>query len=39
MTGGSDYHQNEPGEVAIKNAYAYFKIDSNDLTGIKKIIG
>jgi len=39
MTGGSDYHQNEPGEVAIRNAYAYFKIDSNNLTGIKKIIG
>ncbi|MBU0722542.1 PHP domain-containing protein [Patescibacteria group bacterium] len=39
MTGGSDYHKNEPGEVAIKNAYAYFKINSKYLEGIDKIIG
>lgn len=39
MTGGSDYHQDEPGNTAIKNTYNYFRIDSNRLTGIKKIIG
>lgn len=39
MTGGSDYHQDEPGEAPIKNTYAYFKIDSERLPGINKIIG
>lgn len=39
MTGGSDYHRDEPGEVPIKNTYAYLKIDSKLLTGVEKIIG
>ena len=39
MTGGSDYHLDEGGEVAIKNVYAYFKIEPKYLTGLDKIIG
>lgn len=39
MTGGSDYHQDELGDAAIKNVYAYFKIYSECLPGVNKIIG
>jgi 3',5'-nucleoside bisphosphate phosphatase len=39
MTGGSDYHFDEPEKVNIKNVYSYFKIDSKYLSGIEKIIG
>lgn len=38
MTGGSDYHLDEGGAVAIKNVYAYFRINPKHLTGINKII-
>jgi hypothetical protein len=39
MTGGSDYHHDEPGAMTLKNTYAYFKIDAKYLAGINKIIG
>jgi len=39
MTGGSDFHRFEPAPADLTNCYNYFKIDSNRLTGIKKIIG
>ena len=38
MTGGSDYHLDEGGTAAIKNVYAYFRIDSKNLAGLNKII-
>lgn len=39
MTGGSDYHLDEGGAAAIKNIYAYFKVESKYLNDINKIIG
>ncbi|MEK7558191.1 MAG: PHP domain-containing protein [Patescibacteria group bacterium] len=39
MTGGSDFHLSETSSAALKNCYNYFKIDSQYLAGIKKIIG
>lgn len=38
-TGGSDFHRFEPAPADLKSCYDYFKIDSNYLTDIKKIIG
>ncbi|MBI4779470.1 hypothetical protein HY797_03395 [Candidatus Falkowbacteria bacterium] len=39
MTGGSDFHRFELTTASLKSSCDYFKIDSNYLTGIKKIIG
>jgi len=39
MTGGSDYHLDEPAPATIKNVYSYFRIDEKYLDGINKIIG
>jgi hypothetical protein len=39
MTGGSDYHLDEGERAAMKNVYAYFKVESRYLAGINKIIG
>ncbi len=39
MTGSSDYHLDEGGATTIKNAYAYFRVESKYLNGINKIIG
>ncbi|MDP2736346.1 MAG: PHP domain-containing protein [bacterium] len=39
MTGGSDFHRFEPAPADLNSCYNYFKIDSNHLTDIKKIIG
>ncbi|MFA6306572.1 MAG: PHP domain-containing protein [Patescibacteria group bacterium] len=39
MTGGSDFHRFEPAPAGLNSCYNYFKIDSNYLTDIKKIIG
>jgi len=39
MTGGSDFHRFESGRADLKSCYDYFRIDSNHLTDIKKIIG
>jgi len=39
MTGGSDFHRLEPTPAGLNSCYNYFRIDSNYLTGIKKIIG
>ncbi|MFH1582828.1 MAG: PHP domain-containing protein [Candidatus Falkowbacteria bacterium] len=39
MTGGSDFHRFEPAPADLNSCYNYFKIDSNYLTDIKKIIG
>lgn len=38
-TGGSDFHCFEPDPAKLNSCYDYFKIDSNRLNGIKKIIG
>lgn len=38
MTGGSDFHLSEIAPYLLKNCYNYFKIDSQYLSGIKKII-
>ena len=38
-TGGSDFHLEEGGNRAIKNAWQYFKIDHKMLRKIDKIIG
>ncbi|MFH1255186.1 MAG: PHP domain-containing protein [bacterium] len=37
-TGGSDFHRFEPAPAKLNSCYDYFKIDSNRLSGIKKII-
>jgi len=39
MTGGSDFHRFEPAPAGLNSCYNYFRIDSNYLTDIKKIIG
>lgn len=39
MTGGSDFHRFEPTPAGLNSCYNYFRIDSNYLTDIKKIIG
>jgi len=39
MTGGSDFHRFEPAAADLISCYDYFRIDSNYLTDIKKIIG
>jgi len=39
MTGGSDFHRFEPAPADLNSCYDYFRIDSNYLTDIKKIIG
>jgi hypothetical protein len=39
MTGGSDFHRLESGPAGLTSAYNYFRIDSNYLNNIKKIIG
>jgi hypothetical protein len=38
-TGGSDFHLSEGGKYPLQNSWDYFKIDSEKLRGIKKIIG
>jgi predicted metal-dependent phosphoesterase TrpH len=38
-TGGSDYHKDEGFTAPIQNCYAFFKVDSQYLTGVEKIIG
>ncbi len=38
-TGGSDYHLSEGGNYPIQNSWDYFKIDSDHLRGVEKIIG
>lgn len=37
-TGGSDFHANEGEKFPLQNSWQYFKIDSNNLKGIEKII-
>lgn len=39
MTGGSDFHRYEHIKTGIKSSYDYFRISSELLPGIKKIIG
>ncbi len=39
MTGGSDFHRFEPPPADLNSCYNYFKIDSDYLTDINKIIG
>ncbi|MEI6597372.1 MAG: PHP domain-containing protein [bacterium] len=39
MAGGSDFHRFEPAPADLNSCYNYFRIDSNCLTDIKKIIG
>lgn len=39
FTGGSDFHRFENNSRAITNAWEYYKIDSNFLPGVEKIIG
>jgi len=39
MTGGSDFHRFEPAPADLNSCYNYFRIDSDYLTDIKKIIG
>lgn len=39
MTGSTDFHRSEQGNIKIKNVYNYFKVDSKYLNGIEKIIG
>lgn len=39
MTGGSDFHRFEKHNGKIKDSWQYFKIDSNYLQGVEKIIG
>ncbi|MDD4271281.1 MAG: PHP domain-containing protein [Patescibacteria group bacterium] len=39
MAGGSDFHRFEPTSDGLNNCYDYFRIDSDYLTDIKKIIG
>lgn len=39
MTGGSDFHRFETTPNGINSCYDYFRVDSNYLTDIKKIIG
>lgn len=38
-TGGSDFHRFEGGNHLIQNSWEYFKIDSEELKGVEKIIG
>lgn len=38
-TGGSDFHTHEGDNYLIQNSWQYFKVDSKNLRGIKKIIG
>lgn len=38
-TGGSDFHRFEGGGQLIQHAWQYYKIDSQFLKGVKKIIG
>jgi len=38
-TGGSDFHRHEGGGMPVQNSWEYFKIDSKQLRGVKKIIG
>ena len=38
-TGGSDFHRFEGGRYPIQKSWDYFKIDSEYLIGVKKIIG
>jgi hypothetical protein len=38
-TGGSDFHRHEKEHYLIQNSWEYFKIDSENLKGVKKIIG
>ena len=38
MTGGSDFHRFEPAPASLNSCYDYFKIDSEFLADIKKII-
>jgi predicted metal-dependent phosphoesterase TrpH len=38
-TGGSDFHRNEGHDLPLQHAWEYFRIDSEKLKGVEKIIG